>query len=90
MRRICLSATWMDIKSNPEIEEIIASLKCPKDFICCRSELKKLCRARDIGLDSFLECLEMKPESCEFAFSFGLIHLCKCPLRVYLFKKLKK
>jgi hypothetical protein len=32
----------------------------------------------------------MKPESWEFAFSFGLIHLCKCPLRVYLFKKLKK
>jgi hypothetical protein len=76
--------------SNREIDEIIAGLKCQKDFICYTSGLKKLCRAKDIGIESFLECLEKKPKSCQFSFAFGLMHLCQCPLRVYLHKKLKK
>jgi hypothetical protein len=76
--------------SKHEIEEIIAGLKCPKDFICYTSGLKKLCRAKDIGIESFLECLENKPTACSFSFAFGLMHLCQCPLRVYLYKKLKK
>jgi hypothetical protein len=80
----------MEIKSKREIEKIIAGLKCPKDFICYASGLKKLCRAKDIGVESFLECLEKNPLSCQFSFAFGLMHLCKCPLRVYLSKKLKK
>lgn len=76
--------------SKREIEEIIAGLKCPKDFICYTSGLRKLCRAKDIGVESFLECLERKPKSCQFSVSFGLMHLCQCPLRIYLYKKLKK
>ncbi len=46
--------------------------------------------AKDIGIESFLECLEQKPKSCQFSVSFGLMHLCQCPLRGYLYKKLKK
>jgi len=77
-------------KTSREIEQIMAGLKCPKDFICYTSGLKKLCRAKDIGIESFLECLEKKPKACPFSFAFGLMHLCQCPLRVYLYKKLKK
>jgi hypothetical protein len=76
--------------SKREIDEIIAGLKCQKDFICYTSGLKKLCRAKDIGVESFLECLEKNPKSCKFSLAFGLMHLCQCPLRVYLHKKLKK
>jgi len=77
-----------DIKK--EIEKIIDGLQCPKDFICYTSGFKKLCSAKDIGIESFLECLEQKPKSCKFSVSFGLMHLCQCPLRAYLYKKLKK
>jgi hypothetical protein len=80
----------MEQISKSEIEEIIAGLKCQKDFICCESGLKNLCSAKDIGIESFLECLEKKPTSCQFSVPFGLMHLCQCPLRVYLYKKLKK
>jgi hypothetical protein len=80
----------MEKISKGEIEKIIAGLKCPKDFICYTSGFKKLCRAKDIGIESFLECLERNPLSCQFSFAFGFMHLCKCPLRVYFYKKLNK
>jgi hypothetical protein len=80
----------MEKISKRKIEEIAAGLKCQKDFVCYTSEFKKLCKAQDVGIESFLECLEKKPESCQFSLSFGLMHLCECPLRIYLYKKLKK
>lgn len=73
-----------------EIDKIIGGIECPKDFKCCKSGLEKLCMARDIGIESFLECLERDPQKCKFSFSFGLSYLCQCPLRVYIAKKLKK
>jgi hypothetical protein len=80
----------MEKNIKSKIEEIIAGMKCPKDFICYTSGFKKLCSAKDIGIESYLECLEKKPKSCKFSVSFGLMHLCQCPLRGYLYKKLKK
>jgi hypothetical protein len=72
------------------MEEIGAELTCQKDFVCYKSGLSKLCRAKDVGIESFLECLEKKPESCQFSLSFGLMHLCQCPIRIYLYKKFNK
>jgi hypothetical protein len=72
-----------------KIEEIIGEIKCPYAFRCCKSEFQDVCNARDIGIESFLECLD-KEKDCKFAFSFGQGHLCKCPLRVYIAKELKK
>ncbi len=73
-----------------EIEEIISQFKCPKDFRCYKSGLKVLCKAKDIGLDTYLECMEVYPQTCPFSVAFGYSHLCQCPLRVYIAKKLKK
>lgn len=76
-----------DIRNN--IESIIKGVECPKDFICYYSGFNNLCNAKDIGIESFVECLEKKKE-CKFSFRFALIYLCKCPLRVYIAKKLKR
>jgi hypothetical protein len=73
-----------------QIENMIGGIECPKGFQCHKSGFAKLCRARDIGIESFLECLEKDPEACTFSFAFGLIHLCQCPLRIYIAKKLQK
>jgi len=73
-----------------KIEEIMNGLTCPKNFACAQSGFERLCKARDFGLESFLDCLEEKPETCNFALAFGYGYLCQCPLRVYLAKKLKK
>jgi len=80
----------MEQEIRKEVERIIDGMKCPKDFECCKSGLENLCRAKDIGLESFLECLEKNPQECEFSFSFGHSYFCHCPLRVYIAKKLKR
>jgi len=72
------------------IKEIIGGMKCPKDFKCYKSGLKNLCKARYMGIEAILECLEENPEECPFSFLFWETYFCECPLRVYIFKKLKK
>lgn len=80
----------LDEEIEKGIAKIVGGLKCPKDFKCCRSSFETLCQAEDIGLDSYLECLEKNPRECTFSLSFGDGHFCKCPLRVYLAKNLEK
>jgi hypothetical protein len=82
-----------DIKK--EVEEIIGRLQCPKDFKCYRLGFKDLCKAKDTGLKSFLECLEEDPRLCTFSvrilpMRMGGSYYCECPLRIYIAKKLKK
>jgi hypothetical protein len=80
----------MEIPHKKEIERIIGQMQCSKDFQCYESGFENLCKARDIGLDTFLECLEEPPQKCLFTISHGGAYYCKCPLRVYIGKELKK
>jgi hypothetical protein len=77
----------MEQAHEQEIEEIIGQTACPKDFACHRSAFQVLCKAKDVGIESFLECLEEKPFACKFAVPFGSLYYCRCPLRVYISKK---
>jgi len=73
-----------------KIQDIIGQMKCPKGFTCAESGFEKLCKSKDIGLESFIECLEDNPSSCKFSISFGYGYFCQCPLRIYIAKNLKK
>ena len=73
-----------------KIEEIMGEIQCPKNFNCIKSGLEVLCKAKDLGLENYLKCLESNPNDCKFALPFGYNHFCQCPLRVYLAKNLKK
>jgi len=73
-----------------QIEKIIGGMKCPRDFKCYKSGLENLCKAKDIGIESFLECLEKNTQECKFSLSFGYSYYCQCPLRRYIAKRLKK
>jgi len=73
-----------------EIKKLIGEINCSKDFKCYKSGFNILCRARDIGIESFLECLEVKPNECKFSLPFGLMYLCQCPLRIYIANKMNK
>jgi hypothetical protein len=79
-----------DEKVRDKVEELIGGLSCPKNFRCCESESQQLCKAKDIGMESFLECLEKNPLSCSFSLSYADSYYCRCPLRVYLAKELDK
>jgi hypothetical protein len=80
----------MNDENRKKIREIMGEMDCPKNFRCGDSGFERLCKAKDYGLDKYLECLEDNPKLCKFSFPFGNAHFCQCPLRVYISKKLKK
>jgi hypothetical protein len=42
------------------------------------------------GLDTYADCLDPSRQTCEFKVPFGHGTFCRCPLRVYIAKNLKK
>jgi hypothetical protein len=81
----------MEQDHQKEIERIIGQLKCPKDFVCYKSGFETLCKAEDVGMESYLACLEEHSFECKFSVGFfGDRYYCACPLRVYIAKELKK
>ena len=72
------------------IEKIISKMQCTKDIKCYESNFENLCKAEDRGLSYFLVCLEEKPQNCSFSLFFGKEYYCKCPLRFYIARELKK
>jgi hypothetical protein len=58
--------------------------------VCNVSKTDVLCKAEDIGLDSFLICLIQHPKECRFSLCFGDVYFCKNPHRVSISKEYKK
>ena len=81
---------WHNFRYSPKSYEIIGEMTCPKNFLCAESGFENLCKAKDMGLEHYLECLEAEVSSCKFAVAFGYGHFCRCPLRVYLAKNLEQ
>ena len=81
----------MDVEEgcDREIEQILDTFTCPKDFRCHKSGFSKLCEAEDVG-EPYLKCLDENRGDCAFLLSFANVHFCDCPLRLYIAKKLKK
>ena len=73
-----------------DIEEIVDGLQCPKDCMCYKSGFQVLCKAKDMGLESFIACLEPAPSQCACSISYGGLAFCQCPVRVYIAKNFKK
>ncbi len=47
-----------------------------------------ICKAKDIGLDSFVMCLEQNSHSCVFSIRYAHSYFCKSPARVLAAKEL--
>ena len=77
-------------EQRQEIEKIAGTIDCPKDFGCYKSGSKKLCKARDFGMERYLYCLEDEPQDCNFSLSFGRGYFCTCPVRIYIAKNLEQ
>ena len=72
-----------------KIEQIMADMNCPKDFTCYKSAFKKLCKAKDNGMNDYADCLDSDLK-CSFKLSFGNGFFCRCPLRVYFAQNVGK
>jgi hypothetical protein len=73
-----------------ELQRIAEDVYCPKLLQCYYTGLEILCKARDIGLQSLVECLEEYPDKCPFSLSVPGFRLCKCQVRVYIAKNIGK
>ena len=80
----------MEEKTKKEILAIIVKMKCPKNFQCYKTGFENLCKANDIGMKTFVECYQETPDECKFSSHLGTFYVCKCPLRIYIAKKLKR
>ncbi len=54
------------------------------------SQFEIRCKARDIGLQTFVECLDEHPDECPFSMPLDGVDYCTSPVRVYAIKNLKK
>jgi hypothetical protein len=73
-----------------QIKQIIAAMKCAKDFQCYKSGLTNLCKAKLVADTGLVECLPENQQACEFRASFMDRTFCKCQLRCYIAKNLHK
>jgi hypothetical protein len=64
--------------------------QCPQGCKCREAEVEGLCMARDIGLKTFVECLEERPFECESSISYGRVSYCCCRARVYIARSLNE
>ena len=72
------------------IEELQNIIRCPKDFICYASKFNILGKAEEVGMKSFLKCLEGNGKDCPFSLGFAGAYYCHCLIRVYIAKTLGK
>ena len=61
---------------------------CPQGCRCHRQEGEGLCKAVDVGLETYLECMEARPFECPSSVRFARVYYCSCPRRVQLAKEL--
>lgn len=80
----------MEEGHEKELKEIIGHLVCPEAFQCCTRGLKNLSKADDIGLGTYLECLETHAYVFLHQIPLVGVHYRRCPVRVYIAKKLNK
>jgi hypothetical protein len=80
----------MEQEHSRAIEQLISHMECSKAFQCYKSRFEVLCRAEDIGLDTYVKCLEETPGACQFSIPFAGGHFCKCPVRIYISKNMGK
>jgi len=73
-----------------EIERIMASMKCPKGFVCYKSGFRDLCKVTTVGEGKIIECSPENRGPCVYRFSFAGRVFCKCALRYYIARNLNR
>ena len=65
-------------------------MKCSKGFICCTSGFEDLCKVKNVGEGKIVECSPENQGPCTYRFTFTGKIFCKCPLRHYIARILKR
>ena len=63
---------------------------CPQNCKFQKHGIQNLCKAKDVGLITFVKCLEEKPSVCDCSLYFADSWFCSCCSRIYIAKELKE
>ncbi len=80
----------MEAHHKEALEKLASGIECPRNNMCAESGFEVFGKARDRGLEGYLECMDDFAPRCKFAVHFGSGYYCRCPVRVYAGKKLGK
>jgi hypothetical protein len=69
------------------IEETMLGSRLIEDCKWYKSGFGFTCKARDVGLDSYVECLETQSHMCPFSLSYAYSYYCSCRGRAIITKK---
>ena len=78
----------MDEEKLKQIKFVLEKSTCPSDCKCYNIKPDQICKARTMGVNNLLECLEDEPDDCTFSITFGGSYFCKCQTRIDLAKLL--
>ncbi len=76
------------------VEQILGDKTCESGLICIESDFDELCKVMDIGMKSYMVCLE-EDTNCSFAIT-PFRHdnddnwWCTCPVRMHISKEYNK
>ena len=71
-------------ENKHQIEEIIRTMHCPRDFECYKSDFQNVGEVGIVGDAVMLECIEPRGRECVFGSPRGAGIICTCPLRNYI------
>lgn len=72
-------------------ETLDQTTECEYEFACLEGDPNELCEVEFFAADNFvfLRPSTGEPSSCKYWFEFGDSGICKCPVRVELFRRYK-
>jgi hypothetical protein len=86
----CQRGSQMEHAHIQEVEKRIYGLRLHKDCRWFQPGSGFTCKAEDVGLDLYVECLEKNSNECPFSMSYADSHYCTSAARVYIAKILEK
>lgn len=86
-------------KQHEEVRDIMDNMSCKLDFACYKISIENICRAEynEHSLVCKISSMPSDKEilflNCEYRLYLGNAHnyyVCRCPLRIYIAKNLKR
>jgi hypothetical protein len=76
----------MENNTKRTVDEIMSSMKCPKDFACVKNDFQNVLKSKCFA-GIFFTCTGSNSYMCPHLLPFGYSHFCTCPLFLHIAQK---
>ena len=89
---VSMVIAWEDVRMQERYTFKTAEIAddCTNYCQSCGERGEFQCKAKDVGLETFVKCLEENPVLCNHSLAYGHGHFCKSPARVYMAKRFQE